>query len=402
MRQAARLKMPDPIDSVCITGMGMVSSLGLDAETSCAAARAGIVRAGEIDYFPVLSAVEGEPESAIGHPVPLLTYGFEGNTRLMRLLQGGLADLMNNLSHANGLLGRAEFYLSLPNSLRLSMGYDIDDDQETRQSRVAKAREAERCSPDWATATRILQDVARLLGWPSKPSLRFVTCSGTTGVIEALHQARADLAAGLVEAAVVGGADSLLEETTLNWLKDTGRMKTPQSPAGLQPGEGSAFVLLETEWSAQNRGAQRLGVIRGLHLVTDSWTLISEESPLGLGLESAISNISTLSESQSMQPVWLITDQNGEPHRAMEWGNAVVRLRARSQVFAEPILWYPAASFGDTAAASGAIALCIAMCAFERGYAPAQIVTIGASSDGPLRAAALLSQPNTQRSRSRQ
>ena len=77
-------------------------------------------------------------------------------------------------------------------------------------------------------------------------------------------------------------------------------------------------------------------------------------------------------------------------YRAMEWGNAVIRLVGNSQAFAEPVLWYPAASFGDTGAASGAVALCIAVNAFARGYAPAQTVAILSSAEDSSRAAVLL------------
>ena len=88
-----------------------------------------------------------------------------------------------------------------------------------------------------------------------------------------------------------------------------------------------------------------------------------------------------------------ITDQNGESYRAMEWGNTMVRLTARSQTFAEPLLWYPAASFGDTGDASGAVSLYMSSCAFERGYAPAKTVVVISSSDGPSLAAVLLKAP---------
>jgi 3-oxoacyl-[acyl-carrier-protein] synthase-1 len=89
-------------------------------------------------------------------------------------------------------------------------------------------------------------------------------------------------------------------------------------------------------------------------------------------------------------PIWFITDQNGELYRATEWGNVVVRLVGYSQAFADPVLWYPAASFGDTGAVSGAVAICMAVNAFARGYAPAQTVAILSSAEDPSRAAVLL------------
>ena len=80
-------------DDVVITGRGMVSSLGLDFYTSCAAARADITRSKELDYYKFCSLETGLVENAMGHPVSILTDGFEGNIRLVRLFVGALSVL---------------------------------------------------------------------------------------------------------------------------------------------------------------------------------------------------------------------------------------------------------------------------------------------------------------------
>ncbi len=56
-------------------------------------------------------------------------------------------------------------------------------------------------------------------------------------------------------------------------------------------------------------------------------------------------------------------------------------------------MWYPAGSFGDTGAVGGALAICLATSAFERGYAPAPSVGILSSADAGRRAAALIQMP---------
>ena len=58
---------------IAITGRGMVSSLGNDVRTSCAAARAGLVRPGELDYFQDLSSGDGEDVGVTGYPARLWT-----------------------------------------------------------------------------------------------------------------------------------------------------------------------------------------------------------------------------------------------------------------------------------------------------------------------------------------
>lgn len=386
--------MLDSINNICITGMGMVSSLGLDVVTCCAAARAGIVRSEELDYFRYRSPEDGAVESAIGHVVPVLTEGFEGFARILRLFQGGLANLQRQIPHAVWKSAHTAFYLSLANSRRVYTGLNLIQTKEIRQRRAEEAQEAEEYpQDDDGIVSRLLETASRASAWPDEPFLQFVTTSGHSGVAEALGKALYDLRAGRVEVAVVGGVDSLLEEDTLLWLQSAGRLKTAGIASSLQPGEAGAFLLLETIRNARLRGAPVFGIVENLRLGKEVNTLLSGDTPRGVGLMEVISGIIDNPGRKNTYPAWLITDQNGEPYRAMEWGNAMVRLTARSQVFAEPVLWYPAVSFGDTGAASGAVSLCMASCAFDRGYAPSKRVAVISSSDGVSRAAVLLKAP---------
>ena len=86
-------------------------------------------------------------------------------------------------------------------------------------------------------------------------------------------------------------------------------------------------------------------------------------------------------------------DLNGEHARASEWGNALTHLIARSPVYQEIAVEVPALSFGDTGAASGAVAACMALHAFARGYAASDTVAIVNASDGGTRTAFLLRAP---------
>lgn len=383
-----------PADAVCITGLGMVASLGYDVATVCAAARAGIVRPAELDYFPVRSPEDGEIAGVIGHPVPELTRGFEGFARLLRIAQAGLADLQRQAPHAPWISARTAFYLSLADPRREYTGLALIQDEESRQGREEEAQEAEQESPDEDMGLPLLQTAAQLTGWPGESFLRFVTTSGHTGAAEAICEACKDLHEGRVEAAIIGGVDSLLEEDTLVWLESTSRLKTPSVPAGLQPGEAGAFLLLETAQGAKTRGGRLFGVVQDVRLGKESKSLLSGDPPTGTGLTEVLTGIMGGAGWQDIIPVWLITDQNGEPYRATEWGNTIVRLVARSRAFTEPMLWHPAASVGETGAASGAVSLCIAARAFTRGYAPARTVAVLSSADSSLRAAVLIKMPD--------
>jgi len=378
------------METICITGMGMVTSLGLDVRTCCAAARAGIVRPTEIDTFPVRSPEDGEISGLMVHVVPMLTEGFEGQARLQRLTTAALKDLVHQTVHAPWKQGSTAFYLSLPDPRRVYTGFGLISDEEERKEKEEEAREilAEPLDEEWAHA--LLTKAAQLSGWPDKPDLRFIATSGNTGVAQALRKAMEELKTGTIDVGVVGGVDSLLDEATLAWLENTHRLKTPDMPVGLQPGEAAAFFTVEIVRESSAAKAKALAGIQAVHMGTEARTLLSGEPSLGEGLAVLMMRLVDGGNANGQVP-WFITDQNGEFSRAMEWGNAVVRMIENWPVLGEAVLWYPAMSFGDTGAATGAVAACMAMRAFEQGYAPAgKSPIIISSADGVSRAALFL------------
>ena len=127
-------------DLCAITASGMVSSLGCNVETSCAASRAGIVRTSELDYFPTRSPVDGAASGISGHVIPELTRGFEGYARLSRIAKGALSDLIRKMSGAFWHSQRVGFYLSLPADWRNYSGSNLIADKKTKKDMSDKAR----------------------------------------------------------------------------------------------------------------------------------------------------------------------------------------------------------------------------------------------------------------------
>lgn len=357
---------------VAIAGMGMVASLGLDAATCCAAARAGILRSRPLP-FAFNDVRAKKVEHAVGHQVPFLTEGFEGTARLVRLLAGALQDL--EASMGSPLPPRSGCYLSLPSRFRHVTGAEIVANEEVRKEMERSAAQSglERPMDD---AARILQQAGELLRFPV-PALRFVTTVGHTGAAEAISAAIKDLRSGAVKAAVVGGVDSLLEEDSLVWLQVTARLKSSAVPAGLMPGEAAAVLLL-TAAQAQRHGAH----IGGACLRRDKSSFLRGDPPLGTAL-AEVARDAVGHYEPGDAPVWIVADLNGEPYRATDWGSALVRAQ---RALGDPVLWCPAASFGDTGAAGGAIGVCLAVRALDRGYAPARWSMVLSAADGPDRA----------------
>jgi 3-oxoacyl-[acyl-carrier-protein] synthase-1 len=372
-----------------VVGLGMCAALGTDVETNCAAARAGISRAAPLEHYRARSAVEGTPEPVMGHQASLFTRGFEGEPRLVRLAQAALTDLLRQSPATEWRERHHTFYLSLPDAARIHTGAELIADDDARRAWVeAEAAREPEAPPPPSNAKRahaILTKAARLATWPAEVSVRFASITGHTGGLEAIRTALADLASGATEIAVVVGVDSLLDERTLQWLHLRGRLKCDGSPVGFQPGEAGVAVAL-SRTAAPPTGASKTW-LRGLSLARERRAQLAGDTAAGEALAQVIASVW---QGPEQQIPWIISDQNGEFYRAMDWGYAVVRLRARLVAFAEPVVWYPAASFGDVGAASSLAGICVAARAWERQYAPAAGALVVAASDGEERAAIAL------------
>ena len=364
---------PKPRGLLYVTGMGMVASLGFDVATCCAAARAGISRARPLTEYTVVSP-DGEDVGLICHTVPFAADGFEGETRLRHLASLALQDLDQREPWLKDAT-RAACYLSLPHPERTPADGSEADEQPPVDA--------------WARAQVLWAQAVTPLGWRHAPPLRHLALSGHTGFARALEQACIDLQSGHVDVALVGGADSLIDEDLLAWMEETGRLKTPDEPAGVQPGEAAAFVVLESEAHAQARQARAHIVLRGLAFGQETNLQGAEDPPTGKALASALHSVIGGIRFKHQLPLWCLSDHTGEPYRAMDWGSAEVHIADAHKANIVGGMTYAAVFFGDTGAASGAVALCMAASAFERHYAPAPLAALVSSADSGDRAVVL-------------
>ena len=375
---------------ICITGIGMVSSLGYNVRNACSAARAGISRVSEIDYFLIKSDEDGEEVSILGHQVPNATLGFEGFVRFLILARLALEDLKRNSSIESLEYSRIGIYLSLPDLNRVNQGLSLISNDEIRKSRLEALEGSPEGSDNTTYGVRICQALMSQLGLAIPSSNWFLFYDGHCGIAAVIKDAVRDLVNGKIDHAIIGGIDSLLEEETIQWLLDTERLKTDGFAAGLQPGEAGVFLLVEIYDTAYSRGAKILGNLVGLAQVNEENTLLSGDPSLGKGLSQTIIEAISMVGKEKCLPFWVISDQNGEGYRAYEWGNALIRLLPQNPELKESILWLPGIAFGDTGAASGFIAICMVICGFEHNYEESDVALILSSSDNEERAAILV------------
>jgi 3-oxoacyl-[acyl-carrier-protein] synthase I len=373
-----------------INAHAMTTSLGCDAATACAAARAGLSRAGEIAGMKFTFDVTGEPEPLIGHAVPLLTRGFEGQARLQRLLFGGLSELKKQLIQAE-LKAPIGFYLSLPDPARTVRGLDLIASDGARAVYTERADDLGTEPTDVGFAHDLLASAAAQAGWPTAIDLRHVSFAGHAGGAQCIAAAQRDLDTATIATAIVGASDSLLDEATVTWLHSSNRLKYSGMPVGLMPGEACAFLALS------KAGQEPDGEITGVAIGLEPKTLWSGGTSVGEGLANALEQVADRAAWKQNEPAWVISDQNGEAYRANELGHVLARLRAAWPALEGPTVWTPAGSFGDTGCASAIVAVCMALQAFKRAYAPAESVVVISSSEADLRAALTVTSRHTSR-----
>ena len=354
---------------LAVTGIGMVTPLGLDAVTSCAAARAGLRRIEEIDDLYVPGGEGGDPVPLAGHRVPLVTAGFFGIGRLARLAAAGLADLRQAVPDLDRV--RLGFILVTGSSAYQAAWLgkaraNPDEDPEELDAYQARLAAADRQIDD-----DLLDTVSRRAGLQVAAPVRATVRATSVGLVAALVKAREWLDSGACDRCVVGAVDSLVDPNLLARLLDLGLLKTPARPIGMIPGEAAAFLLLERARAASARGA-------GIQALIET-PLAAEgpRHPLVAGTIDARPDTFSAALAQTIAAVHggrfggtLVANLNGDDHRAQVWSDALLRLRPTHELGGRPA-WLPCLAFGDTGAASGCVSMAMLVRGWARRYAPA-------------------------------
>jgi 3-oxoacyl-[acyl-carrier-protein] synthase-1 len=367
--------------ALAITGAGMVTSVGFGLVGSCTAIRAGVAMPRELDCE--VDAGEGETTPAIGYPASLLANGFVQAGAWVRLASAAADDLR----HAAGLPADADAAFWQRTSLICALPL-IDPE------RFCWSVDQLPQAPD----NDFLRPLAEL-SLPRAAGTRQWQALGHVGTAAALARCN-NAQARQTERAVIAAADSYVDPFTLSWLTQAARLKSPERPTGLMPGESGAALLVETEQSARQRKATVLGTVEAVALGTIGPRPASPDddedpppmpaaAPLGRALAEAVRTVLATFSERDRFAGDLYLDLNGEDWRAAAWGHAQVQL-ARAIDFDRCRTFLPAESLGETGAASAAIGVGLALFGFQQDAASAALV-ISASEDGSVAAIRLAS-----------
>ncbi|ATB45390.1 hypothetical protein [Corallococcus macrosporus] len=365
-----------PATGIVISGLGMVSSLGFDVVTNCAAQRAGLTW-----RHPLTQAVaydEAELEAPVsGAPIEGFTNGFIQSGTWVRMAVTALEDLVD--------------YGQLPGR------EDARFWQTTGVAWVLPPLLFERFFWPEPEVPALLETycadlLARLTQLPLQMIPGGFIPGGPHGVATAVQRAEALFTRGRMERVLILGTDSWLDRPSINLLVREGRLKTSERPVGLCPSESAACVLVERASLAEQRGARAESRILAAAVqdAPEAPSAEAEEAPVlsrsqwaptwGRQLASSIQR--TLEAAGVREPFRgdILVDLNGEEWRARVWGHAQQLLQEQVD-FSGSRLVIPAIAFGDVGAASGVVSLCVATRSYVRGYALASRTLICSVSD---------------------
>lgn len=331
---------------LAIRRTALITSVGLDAPSSCAAIRAKLTNPTETRF------VDDEGAWLVAHAVPL-GESWSGLAKLARLAALAIDECL----------------------------VDVPRDQWSQIPVLLCVAEHDRPGRQGGLDDRLFAEVERLLGAQFSDRSAIVA-QGRIATPIALAAARQLLADPLVTQVVVAGVDSLLSWPTLSVYLKADRLLTPTNSNGFMPGEAAGAVLLGAPSAHAELRCTGVGFgIEPAHLDADL--------PLrGNGLAAAIELALDDAGRQMHELQFRMTDLSGEQYYFKE--SALALGRTLRQLTPEFELWHPAESTGETGAASGLAMLAVADAACRKGYAPGPDFIAHWANDSGRRAAAVL------------
>jgi len=369
---------------LAVTGVGMVSPLGIGLAGACAAARAGINRAAELD-FKVVNSEDNQPEAVTGCEIPHLTKGFEGIGRILRITQTAFVDLVGGGGLSKIKPNKCGMLIVMPDPLRCNMTF-IDKDVEYSNPYLPAPFELE-------TVIGWIYELCKGLNFEIERGNIEILLAWHTGFFMALAKGIERLNSREWDSFIVGSIDSMVGSETLQWLLDHNRLKCGDNPSGLQPSEAGVFMVIQRQSDTIRQQTAIHAIINGFTTGYEPDHFFTRKVSTGKGLsETASSLIKKL--KGSVRSPWIVSDINGEAHRSNELGYTLVRLASEFPGLKGSEILYPAISFGDTGAASVAVGICMTIRAFERNYAPSNEVFVFSSADNGDRSAMCITKPS--------
>ncbi len=371
-----------PAGALAVTALGVVSPLGWDAASSCAAARAGLLRLSPLDDYTGRNPDTGDAEPVLGHTVSGCTEGFTGAGRLVRLGVAALAALRRpreeDWEHTGLVLNLSS---GLPlRAAAAAAGVPLDLGSED-----AELPEATRNALRQQGEQHLLARLTRLAEVPIPSHHWRVIRGDQAGFLHGLAAAASLLEQRAISRCIVGGIDSYVDRPVVEALDELRLLNTASRPHGILPGECSAFLQVEPLAAARRRGARIDCVLGAQALHHEAHDRFAGRPWQGAALAEALAQVFQAAAA-GQPPGRFIGNLTGDERRAYDWGCALIRLQARGLPSQLPA-WHTGISFGEIGASTAPMAIAMAAHAFARHHAGTRDIVVWLSSDSGERGA---------------
>jgi 3-oxoacyl-[acyl-carrier-protein] synthase I len=310
---------------VSIIAAGMVTGVGPNAPSSCAAIRCAI------DNFSETRFMDKGGEWIIGSQVPL-EQPWRGLSKLVHMVVPAIRECLEHVQDVAA--ERIPLLLCVAETERAGRLEGLDDE--------------------------LFSNVQAELGAHFHPSSGVIARGRVSGGM-AMIQARKLIHDERLPYCVIAGVDSYLVAATLAGYEQKNRLLTSQNSNGFIPGEAGAAILVGPYAS---KSLLCLGIGTGQEKVT----VDSEEPFRADGMVQACKAAFSEAGKTMADVDYRITDSNGEQYFFKEAGLAIARtLRVTKEKFE---IWHPADCIGEVGAAIGPCVLAVGLSATRKKYAP--------------------------------
>lgn len=335
-----------------VTSIGMLTSVGHDAKTSCASHRAGLTRQQALFHYTVSESAIA-PAPLTGHRVLLYSEGFVQIGLWIRFAEASIQDSIN--------------YGKLPAVSDQSFW------KKTGMITVVPLMDEDRFLLPSQNVTEILKEfylkpLLELVELPIALENTSVVALGHIGIMQAVLEAYGLIHNKKLDRVLIVGADSYLDVLSLDWLAQAESLKTPQNSDGAIPGEAGACIMVEAEAAAHARQAKCEVHIEKAGILNTANYEVLDPPQIGVELASAVAAILITEKKNGRFQGDIYLDLNGETWKAKSWGYAQTRMQEFID-FSRCREIYPCSSFGEIGAASGVVSACLAVRAYARNYA---------------------------------
>ena len=312
-------------NSLAITGTGLVTGVGLDTASSCAAIRAAI------DNFEETRFMDAGGEWILGCEVPL-EQPWRGTRKLAKMLAMALTECAETSDIK---------LVDVPVILCVA--------EQERPGRIDDLGE------------QVFQETEQELG--VKFSYKFnIVEHGRVGGLVALRRARDWIRQGTAPQVIVAGVDSLLSAKVIREYEERDRILTRENSDGFIPGEAASAILVEAP-KANNRPQF---LCTGIGFGVEQATIDSEEPLKAEGISAAIREAFQEAKTDMDNMDFRIVDVSGEQYWFKESALVVAKfLRVHKEGFP---LWHIADCVGEVGAAVFGASTAYAKISYDKAF----------------------------------